>query len=77
MKTIKITCPDVIEIIGENVWHGDAWNGDDRTLCGLAYEGEGHYVDANPVFSQTEKINCIDCINLINHCKSIKKLNII
>ena len=48
------------------VTHATAANGDDRTLCGLALEGEnGDDVAA----SMRGKISCDDCARIITHCQ--------
>jgi hypothetical protein len=54
--------------------HGKGWNGDDRTLCGIAAEGEcseSDDCDPPPVFARSgEEVTCQDCRRLIAHCKA-------
>jgi hypothetical protein len=48
--------------------HADNWNGDDRTLCGLAFEGEdgrGSVMLANP----REVVTCPECKRVISYCQ--------
>lgn len=51
--------------------HAPNWNGDNRTLCGLAAEGECRFGSNDgpaPVFAEVgESITCFDCLSLIKH----------
>ena len=49
--------------------HAEYPCGDDRTLCGAALEGEDGDDEMQEV--ARGKINCPDCLNTIQHCKSI------
>lgn len=53
--------------------HASAANGDDRTLCGYAYEGSCTGGGDAGVHEVTRgKINCRSCLQIIWFCKGIK-----
>lgn len=49
--------------------HCEASNGDDRTLCGCALEGENG--DTPMQLTPRGRINCSDCTQVINFCQTI------
>lgn len=53
--------------------HAPSWNGDDRTLCGLAYEGSPTDDEPAPeIIGNGETITCDDCRRLIDYCTRFK-----
>lgn len=61
-------------------WYGEVlvhldWAGE-YTLCGLALEGDCEVNKNSPAIETSKKINCKNCIAIINFCKSIKKTEI-
>lgn len=56
------------------ILHAKTYNGDNRTLCGIADEGActgSHDDDVRPVYARIgEDISCSDCRRIINHCKT-------
>lgn len=59
--------------------HADGPGGDDRTLCGYAYEGActRHDSDHGVVEVTSGKINCRTCLEIIRWCKAVpaKQMN--
>lgn len=55
--------------------HGDSWNGDDRTLCGIADEGVCMKDELGPpIYAKTgELITCDDCRRLIDYARKFKR----
>jgi len=51
--------------------HADSADGDDRTLCGYAWEGSCCDGDTGVFKVDRGKINCKSCLAIINHCKAI------
>lgn len=53
--------------------HAAGGTGDDRTLCGYAFEGACTKTDADFGVEQVSrgKINCRTCLGIIHHCKAI------
>lgn len=50
-------------------------SGDDRTLCGLALEGEcadGEKAEPNTLLS-AGRVTCPDCIRIVRYCRTIPK----
>lgn len=48
--------------------HADSWNGDDRTLCGEAFEGEdGH--GSVLLVNVGRVVTCEDCKRVIAYCQ--------
>lgn len=54
----------------ENVTHVEGGTGNDMTLCGLALEGENGDTEMLEI---TSRINCPDCLHVINHARKIPK----
>jgi hypothetical protein len=52
--------------------HAKAANGDDRTLCGYAYEGNpGDDSEHGVTEIMRGKINCGTCLQIIRFCKKV------
>lgn len=55
----------------DNGVHFPSTNGGDYTLCGLTLDGDpctaGDYVETD------ERVDCDQCIAIVNFCKAIKK----
>jgi hypothetical protein len=51
--------------------HASNWNGDDRTLCGIALDAResGDLDEVIEVASNGETVECRCCIRVINHCR--------
>lgn len=52
--------------------HANNWNGDDRTLCGLALEGVCDGSDERPIEVARigEFVACSDCRRVIDHAQA-------
>lgn len=54
-----------------DIIHADGAGGDGRTLCGYAYEGSCTGDDVGVVPTDRGKINCADCIQIIEFCRGV------
>lgn len=58
-----------------STYHAPSANGNDATLCGYAYEGEG-LDDTDPIADELvdsdQRVNCPDCVTIIRYCKAIR-----
>jgi hypothetical protein len=50
--------------------HAYGANGDDRTLCGIADEGNPGELDSPSYAKYGEMVTCKDCLRIIMHCKN-------
>jgi hypothetical protein len=60
-------------IIGPPI-HADSWNGDSRTLCGEAFEGEDGKGSVMLVNAR-EVVTCEDCKRVIAYCQDVYTTN--
>lgn len=54
--------------------HAPGWNGEGRTLCGIALEGSP--TDDLPVpeiIESRQVVTCVDCRDIIDFCKRFKQ----
>lgn len=53
--------------------HLYGYSGDDRTLCGLAFEGEcARGVQSEPsTLLASGRVTCPDCIRIVRYCRTI------
>ena len=45
------------------------WNGDDRTLCGDAFDKWGDEWLEDPI---SQRVTCVDCHKIVRHCKMVR-----
>jgi hypothetical protein len=53
--------------------HADGGNGDDRTLCGDAFEGIPGDTERPVVAKTGEIVTCEACKQIIDYCKTFKR----
>lgn len=59
-----------IKTTDDNLVHFDQQH-NEYTLCGLDIMGDSH-LGIEPAVITTEKVNCKQCIDIVEFCKSIK-----